>query len=335
MMYDALGWPRPTFAHLPLLLNPDRTKLSKRQGDVSVEDFKACGGGVGRVSSHRPRSLYSPPPNPAGPGLAARGAGELRRLPRLVAGERGGRAACGGDGSGRAGGRGATGWRVASRRPPPYTYTPPHPTSPRLQFSLDRVHKAGAVVDRPKLAWFNQQHIRRLIQRPGPSGTDRVRDAALPHVQAAAERAVGAARARGVPCSELESPALQPLPLPAQAEASWTRSALLAAHERARTFEEFGRAAYFLFAPPVVDDEAAIALLPRVMRSERAPGLLREAREALAAAPAEQDGKAMVGAVKAVMKARKAKPAEYACGWRWGRGGVGRGPLPPHAHAVP
>ena len=31
------------FAHLPLLLNSDRSKLSKRQGDVAVEDYKAKG----------------------------------------------------------------------------------------------------------------------------------------------------------------------------------------------------------------------------------------------------------------------------------------------------
>jgi len=38
-IYEALGWELPLFAHLPLLLNPDRTKLSKRQGDVSVESY--------------------------------------------------------------------------------------------------------------------------------------------------------------------------------------------------------------------------------------------------------------------------------------------------------
>ena len=31
------------FAHLSLLLNPDKTKLSKRQGDVAVEDYRAQG----------------------------------------------------------------------------------------------------------------------------------------------------------------------------------------------------------------------------------------------------------------------------------------------------
>ncbi len=39
MLYRMLGWDAPVFAHLPLLLNPDKTKLSKRQGDVAVEDY--------------------------------------------------------------------------------------------------------------------------------------------------------------------------------------------------------------------------------------------------------------------------------------------------------
>ncbi len=43
LLYDALGWERPQFAHLPLLLNPDKTKLSKRQGDVAVEDYRDKG----------------------------------------------------------------------------------------------------------------------------------------------------------------------------------------------------------------------------------------------------------------------------------------------------
>lgn len=39
LLYRAFGWEVPQFAHLPLLLNPDKTKLSKRQGDVAVEDY--------------------------------------------------------------------------------------------------------------------------------------------------------------------------------------------------------------------------------------------------------------------------------------------------------
>lgn len=41
-LYDALGLPRPKFAHLPLLVNPDGSKLSKRAGDVRVEDYIVC-----------------------------------------------------------------------------------------------------------------------------------------------------------------------------------------------------------------------------------------------------------------------------------------------------
>ena len=43
LLYEFLGWDLPAFAHLPLLLNPDRSKLSKRQGDVAVEDYRAKG----------------------------------------------------------------------------------------------------------------------------------------------------------------------------------------------------------------------------------------------------------------------------------------------------
>ncbi len=43
LLYDFFGWEKPIFAHLPLLLNPDRSKLSKRQGDVAVEDYRAKG----------------------------------------------------------------------------------------------------------------------------------------------------------------------------------------------------------------------------------------------------------------------------------------------------
>ncbi|MDA1038226.1 MAG: glutamate--tRNA ligase [bacterium] len=39
ILYDMFGWEPTVFAHLPNLLNPDKKKLSKRQGDVAVEDF--------------------------------------------------------------------------------------------------------------------------------------------------------------------------------------------------------------------------------------------------------------------------------------------------------
>ncbi|HCA41741.1 MAG TPA: glutamate--tRNA ligase, partial [Bacteroidetes bacterium] len=39
ILYNAFGWEIPSMAHVPLLLNTDKSKLSKRQGDVAVEDF--------------------------------------------------------------------------------------------------------------------------------------------------------------------------------------------------------------------------------------------------------------------------------------------------------
>lgn len=43
MLYEYFGWEPPQMAHLPLLLNPDRSKLSKRSGHVAVEDYKSMG----------------------------------------------------------------------------------------------------------------------------------------------------------------------------------------------------------------------------------------------------------------------------------------------------
>lgn len=39
LLYTAFGWEIPKFAHLPLLVNERKQKLSKRHGDVSVSDF--------------------------------------------------------------------------------------------------------------------------------------------------------------------------------------------------------------------------------------------------------------------------------------------------------
>lgn len=43
LLYKSFGWTIPKFVHLPVVLNKEGGKLSKRQGDVSVEDFKAKG----------------------------------------------------------------------------------------------------------------------------------------------------------------------------------------------------------------------------------------------------------------------------------------------------
>ena len=43
LLYKSFGWTAPKFIHLPLILNKGGGKLSKRQGDVFVEDYKEKG----------------------------------------------------------------------------------------------------------------------------------------------------------------------------------------------------------------------------------------------------------------------------------------------------
>ncbi len=43
LLLDAMGVPRPTYAHLPLLVNEQRKKLSKRRDDVSIGDYRERG----------------------------------------------------------------------------------------------------------------------------------------------------------------------------------------------------------------------------------------------------------------------------------------------------
>ena len=43
LLFEALGYPLPVFAHLPLILNPDGTKMSKRKSQTAVADYVAQG----------------------------------------------------------------------------------------------------------------------------------------------------------------------------------------------------------------------------------------------------------------------------------------------------
>jgi len=102
LLYDYLGWEIPKFAHLPLLLNPDKSKLSKRQGDVAAEDY--------------------------------RDKGYLREaLLNFVA---------------------LLGWSMSDNKE---FFTMDELVQ---HFSIDRVHKAGAVFNVEKLNWLNAEHLR-------------------------------------------------------------------------------------------------------------------------------------------------------------------------------
>jgi len=43
LLYQAFGWEIPVFAHLPLLRNPDKSKISKRKNPVSIDFYRREG----------------------------------------------------------------------------------------------------------------------------------------------------------------------------------------------------------------------------------------------------------------------------------------------------
>ncbi len=51
-IYEALGFEVPAFAHLPMILAPDRSKLSKRHGATSVEEYRDQGILLGALANY-------------------------------------------------------------------------------------------------------------------------------------------------------------------------------------------------------------------------------------------------------------------------------------------
>jgi glutamyl-tRNA synthetase len=43
LLYQALNWQPPQFAHLPMILGPDRAKLSKRHGTTNINEYRKQG----------------------------------------------------------------------------------------------------------------------------------------------------------------------------------------------------------------------------------------------------------------------------------------------------
>ena len=43
LIYEALGYPAPEFAHLPMILGADKKRLSKRHGAAGIQDFRNAG----------------------------------------------------------------------------------------------------------------------------------------------------------------------------------------------------------------------------------------------------------------------------------------------------
>jgi glutamyl-tRNA synthetase len=107
LLYEYFGWEPPQWVHLPLLLNPDKSKMSKRKGDVIVEDYVKKG--------------YLPEAT-------------VNFLAFL-------------------------GWN-------PGTEKEIYSMRELLKdFSLEKVHKAGAIFNIEKLNWFNQYYIKKLPEK--------------------------------------------------------------------------------------------------------------------------------------------------------------------------
>ena len=43
VIYEAMGWPVPVYAHIPLIFGPDGKKMSKRHGATGVKEYQAMG----------------------------------------------------------------------------------------------------------------------------------------------------------------------------------------------------------------------------------------------------------------------------------------------------
>ncbi len=104
LILEALGLTRPVYAHLPLILAPDRAKLSKRMHGASLESYKAQGFIPEAILNYLALLGW----NPGTPQ-------ELFSLDELM-----------------------------------------------KTFSIERMHKSGAVFDIHKMLWFNHQHLKRL-----------------------------------------------------------------------------------------------------------------------------------------------------------------------------
>ena len=63
LLYEAFGWPIPVYIHLPLILNSNGEKLSKRKGDASFEDLISLGFLPEAVVNYIALLGWSPPDN--------------------------------------------------------------------------------------------------------------------------------------------------------------------------------------------------------------------------------------------------------------------------------
>ena len=104
LLMEALGFKTPQFAHLPLILGSDKSKLSKRHGAVSVNQYRKEGYLPEAINNFMALLGWNPGTEK-----------EIFSLDELI-----------------------------------------------KEFSLEKVHKGGAVFNLERLDWINSQHIRKM-----------------------------------------------------------------------------------------------------------------------------------------------------------------------------
>ena len=104
LIQEAIGAPRPYYAHLPLILATDRSKMSKRHGAVSLSEYRQAGYTKEAIINYLALLGWNPGTEQ-----------ELFTLPELIE-----------------------------------------------TFTIDHIHKAGAVFDIKKFQWFNREYLNKL-----------------------------------------------------------------------------------------------------------------------------------------------------------------------------
>ena len=104
LLYKAFGWDLPEFAHVSMVLAPDKSKLSKRHGATNVLEFKKLGYLPQAILNYIVLLGWNP--------------GDEREIFSLAELEK--------------------------------------------EFSLEKVHQAGAVFDIVKLDWMNSEYIKKI-----------------------------------------------------------------------------------------------------------------------------------------------------------------------------
>ena len=61
MIYEAMGWDVPVWAHIPLIHGPDGAKMSKRHGAVGIDAYRADGADGDRPVRSQPSPLPGAP----------------------------------------------------------------------------------------------------------------------------------------------------------------------------------------------------------------------------------------------------------------------------------